>query len=191
MTEFNHEIQYIEAALSQLEDYLLSSEIYYPIGIRSTLEGKSHPRLTLGNLLLSTKKAAGYASSLTERLEQERQDDRVMEIRTKWRVAWGVKASAEFRSRLNLWRDFLEEYREHPEMNHDRYPYEVNRRVILNLLAPDADEVEPAEFNLLLILDNYLKAVLDRGEFIWDQDLESEFPSEPFWYLYGNLSANQ
>ena len=131
MTDFNHEMEYIEAAVSQLEDYLLSSEIYYPIGVRSTLQHKSHPQLTLGNLLLSLKQAAGYASTLTERVELEKQEDRLQEVHTRWQVAWGAKASSEFRSRLNLWRNYLDEYREQPETNYDRYPYEVNRRVIL------------------------------------------------------------
>lgn len=190
MTDFNHEMEYIEAAVSQLEDYLLSSEIYYPIGVRSTLQHKSHPQLTLGNLLLSLKQAAGYASTLTERVELEKQEDRLQEVHTRWQVAWGAKASSEFRSRLNLWRNYLDEYREQPETNYDRYPYEVNRRVILNLLTPDADKLEPADYDLLLVLDNYLKAVLVVGDFIWDSALESEFPPEPYWYLYGNLKAS-
>jgi hypothetical protein len=107
--------------------------------------------------------------------------------RSRWRVAWEGKAAREFHARLNLWRDFLEEYRENPGNNADRYSYEVQRRVMLQLLSPDAVEAPPAEVQMFHGLDQLLRAVFIPGDFIWEPDLATGFPQETFWYLFGRL----
>jgi hypothetical protein len=108
------------------------------------------------------------------------------EMRSRWRVAWEAKATRGFHARLNLWRDFLQEYRESPENNTDRYPYEVQRRVMLELLLPDAKPPQ-AEIDMLRGLDGLLKAVLVPGNFVWEPELQRGFPPDPYWYLYGHL----
>jgi hypothetical protein len=88
---------------------------------------------------------------------------------------------------LNLWRDFLAEYRESPGDNIDRYAYEVTRRVQLHLLKLDAEGIPSDEITLLDSLDRLLNAVFQPGEFVWEPDMISGFPSQVFWYLYGNV----
>ena len=94
-----------------------------------------------------------------------------------------------FRARLKLWSNFLEDHRQNPEANVDRYHYEVTRRVQLHLLQPDADDRYEAEDQLLIGLDVYLKAVFVSNGFIWDQELSDGFPPDPYWYLYGHLKV--
>lgn len=106
------------------------------------------------------------------------------QIRSRWRSAWEYKCRHSFRQRLNQWRNFLEELREDPEENSDRYPYEVRWRVILELLMADIPEVPPSEKNLLSVLDTLLQALTVPGSFVWEADLESGFPAERFWFLY-------
>jgi hypothetical protein len=98
-----------------------------------------------------------------------------------------VKANAEFKSRLILWRNFLEDYRKRPESNYDRYAYEVVRRVILHLLKAEADDLHQAEIEMLKGLDKLLRVYFVSGDFIWDPNLTPSFPEETYWYLYGNL----
>lgn len=184
---FDHEYQYLLAAEVELESYLLSSELYYPTGIRASISGENYPPLTLGNIELSQQKARALASDQGQELLLERISNRVEQLRVKWRVAWEAKATREFRARLNLWSDFLDEYRDHPAGNYDRYAYEVNRRVILELLSDQAVEISEDEFKALDRLDQYLRMVLARGGFTWDEGLESGFPVDRFWYLYGDL----
>jgi hypothetical protein len=138
-------------------------------------------------MMLMQKRAHARALSDSQQAELARLDEQIDALRARWRVAWGQKAGAEFRSRLTLWKNFMEDYRERPGSNNDRYAYEVNRRVQLHLLAPDADGVPDAESTLLNTLDKFLQAVLIPGSFVWDPELSSAFPQNPFWYLYGTL----
>jgi hypothetical protein len=189
MSSFDHELRYLEAAVEELETYLLSDKLYWTIGLSSSWGESVYPRLTLGNLMLFWKKATILAVSDSQKEALTRVSQQIDALHNKWRAAWGRKSSGEFRSRLDLWNTFLDEYRHDKTSNYDRYAYEVERRVILDLLRPDADDVGNAELELLESLDRYLKAVYRPGDFIWDEDLMAGFPKDNYWYLYGNLSA--
>jgi hypothetical protein len=108
-------------------------------------------------------------------------------IAAKWRQAWQNKSGRDYSARLRLWRDFLEEYRAQPDNHIDRYPYEVGRRVQLELLANQLDEIPAAEHELLAGLDKVLGTVFVPGGFVWEADLASGFPNPPFWYLFGRV----
>ncbi len=167
---------YLKAGLEELESYLLSGEVYWPLG-RSSL-----PRLTLGNLLLSRLrlKARGLLSAAEEaRLEEQR---------FRWRIAWEKKVQREFRSRLRLWKNYLEDYSETPSAFASDYPQEVRQRAILELLQ--AELATPLPETLLLgQLDDHLRTVFIPGPFLWEADLQPAFPKETWWYLYGRLKG--
>jgi hypothetical protein len=109
--------------------------------------------------------------------------------RTHWRAAWTKKAEREFTARLRLWRNFIEEYRQNPAANIDRYNYEVSRRVMLYFLQAEATQISEPEQEMLAGLDKILLAVLIPGEFIWDDELRYSFPPQIFPYLYGTLKV--
>jgi hypothetical protein len=134
----------------------------------------------LGELVTAGSRPEGRVYKVETRLD---------EIITKWRVAWEQKTAQEFRARLNLWRDFLEEYRQNQEANADRYPYEVQRRVMIDLLEVWSADISRAESELLSALDQLLKSVWIPGDFIWDDNLAPGFPPDRFWYLYGGLKS--
>jgi hypothetical protein len=186
-----YDLRYLQAGLDQLESYLLSNDLYRPIGLQAARGETPYPPLTLGWLILARLRAqaAAQANAQTpaERLELERLSAQIDALRSRWRSAWGDKAQAEFRARLNLWRDFLEEYRKDPAANYDRYAYEVNRRVLLELLTQEATQLPEADQQALAGLDGWLQAVFTPGAFIWEPLLTPSFPQPTFWYLYGKL----
>lgn len=185
----DYDLRYLEAGLDQLEGYLLSRDIYRPIGIQSYPGETPYPQLTLGWMLLSRLRARASVQTASQKSELERLSQGLEATRTRWRAAWSNKAQAEFRARLNLWRDFLEDYRDNPEANIDRYAYEVNRRVLLHLLADEADSLPSADIQALQGLDLLLRAVFQPGEFVWQAPLAASFPQPTFWYLYGQLKG--
>lgn len=187
MSSAEYELRYLEAGLAVLESYLLSGDLYWPIGIKAQRGERPYPLLTLGGLLLSERRAHAFPLTMEQRTRLEQVDTQIDALRSNWRVAWGQKAAVEFRSRLNLWRNFIEEYRDNPEAHFDRYAYEVSRRVQLQLLGQDAEKLSDAETNLLNGLDQYLRAKLNPGEFVWESEIQSGFPLDTFWYLYGTL----
>jgi hypothetical protein len=88
-----------------------------------------------------------------------------------------------------MWADFIDEYSRAPEANADRYAYEVQRRVMLDLLLADGNAPEGVA-ELLGKLDALVKTFLVPGDFIWEAELQDGFPRNQYWYLYGKLPAS-
>lgn len=185
MPSAEYDLRYLRAGLELLEKYLLSQDLYWPIGVKTPAGEPPYPPLTLGSLKLSQLRARARVKTSEQQVELARLDEQIDAVRSRWRAAWSQKAAAEFRSRLNLWRNFIEDYREQPAANIDRYSYEVGRRVQLYLLAQDMDDIPQADANLLNGLDKYLAAVFLSGPFVWEAELAPSFPPDPYWYLYG------
>jgi hypothetical protein len=187
MPSVEYDLRYLRAGVPLLEQYLMSNEVYWPVGVKAPAGETPYPRLTLGGLLLAQKRLHAQELDANQRSELAALDEEMDGVRSRWRVAWGSKASADFKARLRLWRDFLEEYRKDKNNNADRYPYEVSRRVLLQLVRPDADNLEQADRDVLAGLDSLLRAFVEPGQFIWEPKLESGFPHSDYWYLYGRL----
>jgi len=165
MTSIEPDRRFLTESLPQLQDYLLSAELYWPLGA-------SLPRLTIGAVLLALARLGATQPQEAGRLETQ-----VEAVHAKWRAAWEQKSARETANRLRLWTQFLADYRNAPEQHADSYPQEVRGRAILQLLR--ADQVSET--------DVFLKSRLVPGGFIWDADLESAFPKADFWFLYGKL----
>jgi hypothetical protein len=141
----------------------------------------------VGGLLLALARLRATASSPEQQARLTEIEQKLQDVRYRWRVAWGKKAAHDFHARLNLWRDFLEDYRDRPSAHYDRYPYEVGRRVQLQLLQGEAEDVPAAETQMLDGLDGLLRSVFTPGQFVWDDMLAPSFPQSPYWYLYGSV----
>jgi len=190
MPTFAYDIRYLQAGGEVIENFLLSSETYWPIGVPAAPGETPYPQLTLGGLALATARASAKAGSTAERSELAGVTNKIEAARRKWRVAWGKKASQEVRSRLTQWRNFLEDYRENPGANYDRYPYEVFRRVVIQLLETDAEGLSEAEREMIQGLDGMLRARLKDCAFVWEPDLQPAFPKSVYWYCYGWLAKD-
>lgn len=187
MSSAEYDLNFLEAGLESLESYLLSKDIYRPLGVQAGSGQTPYPQFTLGWLLLFQQRALATSQSADEVGRLQRINRRIEAILIKWRSALNQKARAEFRARLNLWRDFLVEYGQNPSQHYDRYPYEVNRRVMLHLLGENADQLPAADQQALNGLDLILQASFNPGDFVWDRDLISSFPATVYWYLYGEI----
>lgn len=178
MSSIDKDRAYLEEGIPELEEYLLSKELYWPISTR----GFSLPRLTIGGILLSKVRLEA---------REDRIESLVMQlggVRSKWRVGWETKAGREVQARMRLWSNYLADYRHNPEGHSDAYPHEVRNRVILHLLFKELPE-KPQERETLSQLDEVLRNTLLSSDFIWDSGLQTGFPIEVYWYLYGKLNA--
>lgn len=189
MKSFEYDLKYLQAGLEVIEDYLLSSEVFWRLSADPPPGAPDYPQLTLGSLLLSKVRLPAY--TITHEQETIRQQV-ILELeraRSKWRVAWENKARRCFGVRVRMWADFLEEYKSNPPENADRYSYEVRLRVMLELLLAECGRQNLTEANQLSELDGYIKSVLEKGGFIWESDVQSGFPVNVYWYLYGRLPS--
>jgi hypothetical protein len=151
---------YLAAGVPELENYLLSRELYYPLSLEL-------PQLTLGGILLSLARMGIQAA----KFEAE-----VGVIRSKWRAAWDGKSSREIRARSELWLNYLSEYRADHKTGARLYPQNVRYRTMLSLLGKAEEDS-----------DAFVKSVFKEGKFVWEEECAPNFSRETFWYLYGTL----
>jgi hypothetical protein len=187
MTSADYDLGYMEAAAELLQNYLLSDEIYWKITASSPPGDPGYPSLTLGALLLSQQRVASRELTALQQSRKLSLQNKIEKIRMKWLTAWRSKAREEFRSRLNLWANFLEDFRQDTQGNHDRYAYEVSRRVMLQLLRDEVEGIPESELQMLRGLDSIIAGLMVPGEFVWEQDLAAGFPAQEYPYLYTQL----
>jgi len=185
MSGAEYELRFMSAGIEQIENYLLSGDIFWHIGIQSRTDQSPYPQLTLGWLLLYKLKARATCRTSEQKTDLQELEAKMEAARSKWRTAWSNKAAAEFRSRLNLWVNFLDEFELNPPDNIDRFPYEVTRRVQLDLLMEEVFELPKADRDALNGMDELLKSIFIPGDFVWEPVFEVNFPKSRFWYLYG------
>ncbi len=180
MTSPEKDRAYLEAGIPELEDYLLSNELYWPI----TARGYDLPRLTIGGLLLAQARLEARRERIEALVAQ------LDAVRSRWRAAWETKAGREVRSRFGLWSNYLADYRHNPEEHADAYPQEVRYRVMLQILLAELP-APPAEQESLSQLDGLLRASFSPSGFVWEVDLQPGFPREVYWFLYGKLNSQE
>ncbi|HEY43064.1 MAG TPA: hypothetical protein G4O11_03680 [Anaerolineae bacterium] len=173
--------------LEEIEDYLLSSEVFWPLSKRMPV-GPPLPRLTLGGLILTLDELNAQEKDLSPSQASELYKLRLQmeKVRTKWTVGLERKATQEVRSRLNLWRAYLVDIEERVETP-ENYIYEVRYRVMFERLASLAiqqPEIKP-QVEEMRSLDLRLRKIFVPGAFVWDPRLEDIYPRDTFWYLYG------
>jgi len=185
MQMIENDYAFLRASVSQLEDYLLSDVLYYPVtadGGRQ-LRGDT-TRLTLGNLLLSVRRLEADALPEDIRNKADEAIGQVNHIRNRWQSNWKRKAGLEIQNRLRLWKNYLDDWRENSPSAAGEYRYNVRLRVILELLFSESDELFVQEHELLRSLDSRLKAKGTAGQFIWDSRYQNVFPTDRYWFLY-------
>ncbi len=183
--DYNLKLAYL--MLEEIEDYILSSEVFWPLSKRSPT-GSPLPRLTLGGLLLTMDELEAQEEDMSpsQRIDHDKIRLQMESMRLKWAVGLERKAAQELRSRLNLWRAYLYDIEERVDTA-DNYTVEVRHRVMFERLA-DISIRQPetiSRVDEMRSLDFRLRSIFVPGAFIWDPRLEAIYPRNPFWYLYG------
>lgn len=174
---------YFQNGVQELEDYLLSKELFWPLS-----GGKDLPRLTPGGLLLSRVRLRARATAPMDVAVLTKMELALEEVRSKWITAWERKAGQEVHTRAALWRNYLSDYQRSPDQYASAYPGEVHVRVMLHLLKEEFKNL-PADFVVVDGLDQLVKAAWLPGAFVWEKDLARGFPEAGYWFLYGKLRS--
>ena len=182
-----YDLKYIEAGLGEIEAYLLSDGLYWQTGASAPPGEPEFPSLTLGGLLLANQRLAAQRLDAAQQQVYQALVRSLEHSQAKWRVAWERKAQRSFQSRLMQWNNYLADYSAQPEAYAAQYPQEVRVRLMLALLKPLAEEIDPSALDLLRGLDALLRVQLRPGPFVWEAALADGFPQETYWYLFGYL----
>jgi len=177
------QLDLLSTQLDEIKPYLLSPELFWPLG--SALGGNT--RLTLGNMLLNLQGLQARQGELAPA-----QQTRLQRLEANWdayQVKWGSaiakKALRELGARLNLWRGYLTDLAEGLG-NRLHYASEVRNRVLFELLIPlgaPQDEVESLHA-AMDSLDRRFRSASTAASFVWDPAYEAGFPAERFEMLY-------
>jgi hypothetical protein len=177
------DLAYLQAAAADLERFLLTEDIFWPV-----VRAGSDLQFSLGGLLLVEQYLQAADLSTGQSAQQKANETAVAEICERWRSHWLAKAEKEFAARLNLWRNFLDDYQRDPIAFFKTYPAQVRQRAILALLSGRLDL--PVEgWPQLAKADDALRAHFASGTFVWQTGLQSAFSPEKFWFLYGALTG--
>lgn len=178
--KLEHDLTYVRLAIPDLEDFLLSKEIFWPLPSAPTQIGQPGlEQLSLGLLRLSVARLQAEP----ENQEASQLAAKMADVRGRWRSNWSKKAVREFGVRTAQWRRALDDLREHSTA----YSRAVRLRAILELLREDMlPGDEPVEYPVLVGLDHILRGSGEPGAFVWDEGLQSAFPDPQFWFLYWN-----
>ncbi len=189
-----HRVEYnlslIEAMLENMEPYLLSDEVYWPVASRPDAGSPPFPRLTLGGFLLTQDELSVQQTTMESRQARAYEDllDRYRQIAKRWKSAIGRKAVREMNSRCNLWHAYVEELEERGKVPYD-YPREVRHRVMFERLMDlagiegDLDQI----LDKIQSVDDRLRAMSVPSDFIWQADLQAVYSRDRFWFLYREL----
>lgn len=179
---FSNDWAFLRAALPELQNYIISKDIYRPLGLAG---GVQIPQLTIGNVLLSRARLAAQHPPGAQPAELADLNQRIDQERSAWRANWAKKAGREYTSRLNLWGQYLRDLRGDLRAHASAYASEVRSRAVLHLLAAELlNEPPQNEGDQLDLLDNILRGLTQPGSFVWEPAVEQGFPPQDYWFLY-------
>jgi len=187
VTSIEYDLGYLKEAAGSLQNYLLSPDLYWTLTASPPPGESAYPAMTLGGVILAESRLTARNLGARQAAEMQSLSLQIQAIHNRWRTAWEIKGLHSFHARLTQWGNFLEDYRNQPDSNHDRYPYEVRLRLILDLLKQTIPGIPTEQERLLDSLDRVLKSVLVGDEFVWEEDMRSGYPRADYWYLYGRL----
>jgi len=183
LTDPEFQLRVLESAVGELENYLLSPEVFWRVSDAADL-----PSLTLGGLELARRALVATIGKLDPAARQRAHTviERVDEFRRQSRLAWGRKAASELKVRVNQWQAYLQDLAEQPGES-ERYPQEVRARAMATYLLEEAAHRPQADETLkrLEALDARLRVSFASGGFIWDPSLEPAYRAEDYWFLFG------
>lgn len=166
-----------------LEWYLLQDELYTPMGI-------SQPRMTLGGLLLRSRRLRFFHQQLNAQQRSTLQEINQVhsELLKKWREHYERKLQAEVVSRLQVIAFYLDECEESRDECAANYGPEAQRRTIVQELLAVSQQLDVAARATLeqeaSQVDMRLRQHVEQAVFLWDTALQPVYPEPTFWWLY-------
>jgi len=176
MSRVTEEIDFLVAASAELDDYLSSNVMFWPLR-------KTRKQLTPGNLLLMRKRIRAKEDLEMSNFAIKKAESQIDKILTIRMSAWLKKISEELEVRFRLWKSTLEEYLEDGGID-GTYPAQITNRVLIDLLCEESNSLRLGLERELSRVDESLKSIINDGKFIWEPEFTDAFPKPKFWYLY-------
>jgi hypothetical protein len=180
------ELTIVQCMERELEEYLKSDVLYWHVAEPNPL-GSQMPQLTIGALLEALTRAAAAQNELTPGQRQELAAARAQldEVRAVHAARFVSKAIHELHGRLGAWKANIDDADRKTKTYYAQDAH-VRAKIFLLENALGAD-TPPEVLQHREQIDLELYEVFVPGEFIWDPRLQTAFPKNPCWWLYGHL----
>jgi hypothetical protein len=186
---FDSDWRYLKTAADDLESFILAPQDSWPIAGTDRRGGpRDTGRLTIGYLMLARQRLKALPQDDPRQDALREANERIDQVRTRWRANWGRKAEKEFNKRLNLWNNYVNDLLDDTGRQLSGYPEASRWRVMLKFLKDEAARIDPAGIAAVNGLDRRLRTVGRDGPFVWEPEIEPAFPQEDYWYLYLTFS---
>ena len=186
MAELNYSIDLdlkeVKAMVENLVPYIYEDELYGKINTDSA-------RLTPGSILLRLRRLGTLRDKMnaTQAAQYEKLNAQNEAVRKEWGVAYGKKMVKEAESRLRDLQTYIKECREDAKLCASAYNPEALRRTkVAELMAGLPADVDQSALKASVSsVDGGLRRNIRETPFIWSQSLQSTYPQDTFWWLYG------
>ncbi len=186
---FEQDLLTLETMIAHLPEYLISDKTEWEIYKHAT------PKLTMGGCLMRQQRLCLLKDQLSlqqqERLQKA--DAALQDIMRNNVVRVEQKTHQELHARLRDWMDCLRNVRRHVDREGCYYADKVDNRVVITAMIAQMQQapfkLEKQISNEVRTLDNNLQKRWQPGEFIWIKDWQAAYPSDTYWYLYGQPEA--
>ncbi len=193
MESVDYNLDLIEAMLDEIEDFLLSADIFWPLAKRSKPDSPPFPRLSTGGLLITQDECLAQEAEMNsnQKVRHAKLQRQWNGVLNKWRSAIGRKSEREMGMRLNLWRAYLSDLEEGGASHFDYHRETRNRVQFTRLRTLTAGSSKTLEMEKTIrSLDARLLNLTIASAFIWDERLRKTYPEGNFGVLYRQPREN-
>jgi len=193
MESVDYNLDLFEAMLDEIEDFLLSADIFWPLAKRSKPDSPPYPRLSMGGLIMTQDESLAQEAEMNsnQNVQHSKLQRQWNGVLTKWRSAIERKSELEMGMRLNLWRAYLSDLEEGRASHFDYHRETRNRVQFTRLLTLTAGSSKILKMEKTIrSLDARLLNLTIASEFIWDDRLRETYPEGNFGFLYRQPREN-
>ncbi|TET39614.1 MAG: hypothetical protein E3J69_00030 [Anaerolineales bacterium] len=187
MESIDYNLDLFEAMLDEIEDFLLSVDIFWPLAKRAKPDSPPYPRLSTGGLLMTQDESLAQETEMNsdQKARYANLQSQWKRILNKWRSALGRKSEQEMGMRLNLWRAYLSDLEEGNASHFDYHRETRNRVQFTRLRTLTASNSKTLKLEKTMrSLDARLLNLTIASKFIWDDRLRETYPEREFGFLY-------
>ena len=169
-----------------LEYYLIEGNVFRIVMVRR-LQGLERMTMSVGELftLLHTLQAMRFALTSEQNCRLNKMLTSVEQTSTQLRVRLQEMIVREIMSRLDHINWFLHDCENGKEGHQVAFSTEIsNRQRIEELVKFLSDEMTDSVVRRIERIDQRIRLITHKSDFIWPIEVQSIYPEDSYWYLY-------
>jgi nicotinamide mononucleotide adenylyltransferase len=185
IAKLNKDLDILQAMVEELTNYLNSEVLYWP------MFKANYPKMTMGGYFMRQRRLQGlsYLLSDSKQVELKHIANQFNEMTFDKKALLMKKGTEELRTRVNQWKEHLQEYWDSEVIEKQYFATDVEvRTTITDLIFELGINLSQVDKDLLFqidALDHDLRANWREGDFIWPDEWVPAYGKGDYWWLYG------